>query len=555
MAEKEGALPLLSGGGGAASQQRTPSKDTDGLSGLVRAAARSISVDSAATDGGEAAPRLKKYQWLILMSLNTIGPFSSDAYVPNLSTIADELHATNQLVSFTIQINWIILALANPIVGAQSDRWGRKNVITAALLVYVAGALGSALCRNVDELIIARCVQGAGEAVSVVTSAVIRDVVEDMNERQRLQAFFAMLRPLMIMAAPVVGGGLASAIGWRKLFYVLAAWGVLTMVLVNCCIPESNSETLAEEKARAKQAKQQGGGAAELRANLLAGGGGGGGGEQGAVDKPVHGPAEPGTCARWGEAILPGASWAKMRRMFGNSDYFGLTITAALFMAAVRSMLSNIAFVYDNTYALTAFEGGALIAAPTVCGLFSSMWAAKVSKKIGPERLLRIGMYCGFLAPALMVLAGTMPGKGCAWGHSYEPDGSLVPQSNACWYNRHWAFTVVPMCCMSAAGFLALPAMQVLVMQDFKDMSGLAGGVSKMTMTLVSTLISMLVSFYFSNWGEDSASEHGHFHAQRLLWALAATLIVAEIWFWGVYCAWWGPTKRDANGVEIPKER
>ena len=273
-----------------------------------------------------------------------------------------------------------------------------------------------------------------------------------------------------------------------------------------------------------------------------------------AIDGELIENEGPGCCASMGEAILPGASWAKMRRMFGNSDYFGLTITAALFMAAVRSMLSNIAFVYDNTYKLSAFAGGALIAAPTVCGLFSSMWAAKVSKKIGPPRLLRLGMYAGLVAPVLMLLSATMPGYGCAWDIAYQP-GKPVPSKYECWYDRHWLYTVVPMCCMSAAGFRALPAMQVLVMQDFKDMSGLAGGVSKMTMTLVSTLISMLVSWYFANWGEDTATEHGHQHAQRLLWALAATLIVSEIWFWGVYIAWWGPTKRDEHGKEIVEAR
>ena len=55
-----------------------------------------------------------------------------------------------------------------------------------------------------------------------------------------------------------------------------------------------------------------------------------------------------------------------------------------------------------------------------------------------------------------------------------------------------------------AAGFLALPAMQVLVMHDFKDMSGLAGH-EQALMTIISTLLSMLVSFYFADWGRDNA--------------------------------------------------
>ena len=86
--------------------------------------------------------------------------------------------------------------------------------------------------------------------------------------------------------------------------------------------------------------------------------------------------------------------------------------------------------------------------------------------------------------------------------------------------------------------------MQVLVMHDFKDMSGLAGGMSKLLMTVTSTLLSMLVSFYFADWGQDNAVEHGHRHAQRLLFALAAVLFACEAWFWIVYIRWLKPTKR-----------
>ena len=90
------------------------------------------------------------------------------------------------------------------------------------------------------------------------------------------------------------------------------------------------------------------------------------------------------------------------------------------------------------------------------------------------------GMLAGLVAPALMLATSLFPWVPC---HNQDP-----PPAPQCLYDRHWAYTVVPMCCMSAAGFLALPAMQVLVMHDFKDMSGLAGGVSKLVMTVTSTL-------------------------------------------------------------------
>ena len=75
----------------------------------------------------------------------------------------------------------------------------------------------------------------------------------------------------------------------------------------------------------------------------------------------------------------------------------------------------------------------------------------------------------------------------------------------------------------------------MLVLQDFKDMSGLAGGVSKLVMTFTSTGMSMLVSYYFSDWGQDTKQNYTHFHTQRLLYSLAAILVLLELWYWLVY--------------------
>jgi DHA1 family bicyclomycin/chloramphenicol resistance-like MFS transporter len=136
------------------------------------------------------------------MSLNTIGPFSSDAYIPNLNTIAEDLNASDEAVSLTIQINWIMLGLWNPVIGHLSDKYGRKKVIYVALVVYMIGALMSAWAPTIFLLNVARCIQGCGEAVSVITTAVIRDVVDDMDERMSLMAFFSMMRPIMLLAAP-----------------------------------------------------------------------------------------------------------------------------------------------------------------------------------------------------------------------------------------------------------------------------------------------------------------------------------------------------------------
>ena len=64
-------------------------------------------------------------------------------------------------------------------------------MVCLTLLVYVAGALGSAFAPTIGWLLAARCVQGVGEAASIVTSSIIRDTIDDPRERMRVQAYSA----------------------------------------------------------------------------------------------------------------------------------------------------------------------------------------------------------------------------------------------------------------------------------------------------------------------------------------------------------------------------
>jgi DHA1 family bicyclomycin/chloramphenicol resistance-like MFS transporter len=444
-----------------------------------------------------STPKLNLCHWIILMSLNTIGSFSSDAYVPNLDTIGDDLHASDASVSLTIQINWIMLGLWNPVIGHVSDRFGRKPVIYVALVVYCIGAVGSALTPSIEWLIVARTVQGCGEAVSVITTAVIRDVCDDMDERMKLMAFFSMMRPVMLLAAPVVGGGIADFLGWRALFWILAGWGALTLLLVFWLIPESNSPTQADSGVAAKE-------------------------------------------TTFGH---------KLHRMWKDRDFIDLTLVAAFYMGAVRSMLSNISFVYEDFYDMSSFATGLLISVPTGCGFFSSLAAIGVVRKHSTMTTLRAGMLAAWLAPACMIVAAGLPG--CV-DCPFTKELAFVSGTEHGWGSAWWVVTGC-VAVMAATGFFALPAMQTVVMQHLKDMSGLAGGLSKMLMQFTSTGMSMVASAMLSHHSEHDAYSVGQ--TQKLLYILAVMLLICQLYYWLFYSCLWPsicPTKQA--DLELPKE-
>eukprot|EP01047_Picozoa_sp_COSAG01_P036794 COSAG01_NODE_2889_length_6907_cov_43.104877_1_plen_476_part_00 len=397
--------------------------------------------------------------WLILLSLNALGPFSSDVYLPNLPDIERDLRTTRTLASATIQVNWIVLGTVNPVIGGLSDRHGRKAVTIATLAIFVCGAVGSALSQTLAQLMAARVVMGVGQAVSVISTAVIRDLVDDTKERMRIMGFFSMMQPIMILSAPSVGGFIGEFSGWRLLFWLLAGWGAMIMVLMESLVPETNKSYLQRSSLRnGNKDPVQVQEAAKL------------------IDA-----VEPTDQLEYSEGQYPRTMLMKLHELFGSVPFTGLTLAASAFMAAVRAMLCvlfrDFKFWKSGSVTLrTAFQNddsvrvrGSLLPQylkyrdPSLCAnwmrdrlLDDRRDCREVSRNLvrcsmmsfalarvhtepvaqRASRLLRHGMCAGLLAPVALGVGG--------W-----------------FYHLGWGVVVAAVAVMSATGFFVLPAMQV----------------------------------------------------------------------------------------------
>jgi len=93
--------------------------------------------------------------------------------------------------------------------------------------------------RGAAYLIVARMVQGVGEASTIVCSAIARDVLTDVGARVKVTSALGALRPLATVVAPSVGGLVGAGFGWRVLFKALAVWGAALWVLSLVALPET----------------------------------------------------------------------------------------------------------------------------------------------------------------------------------------------------------------------------------------------------------------------------------------------------------------------------
>ena len=180
----------------------------------------------------------------LLAALATLGPFSVDTYLPAFGGMQLALNATILEMQQTLSAYLFAFGLMFLFHGALSDSFGRKPVIVVSLAIFTFASVGAALSGNVHTLILWRILQGASVGAGMVVGrAMIRDLFNDV-EAQRLMSLVTLFFGLAPAVAPILGGWLFAAFGWRSIFWFLSATGLVLFVVGIRRIPE----TLAPEK-------------------------------------------------------------------------------------------------------------------------------------------------------------------------------------------------------------------------------------------------------------------------------------------------------------------
>jgi len=175
----------------------------------------------------------------LLAGLSAIGPLTTDLYLPSLPDIVRLLGATPSQGQLTISAYLIGFAAGQIVYGPLSDRHGRKPVLLGAIALYCFASLVCTLATSIQVLIAARVLQALGGCGGIVLA---RAVVRDLYAGARAGRELSMIGSVMALApvlAPIAGGALHVAFGWRSNFFSVAAASVLGGIVVWQLLPET----------------------------------------------------------------------------------------------------------------------------------------------------------------------------------------------------------------------------------------------------------------------------------------------------------------------------
>ncbi len=167
---------------------------------------------------------------ITLILLSGIGALSMNVFLPSLPGMARDFGVDYAVMQLSVTAYLGASALVQLLIGPFSDRWGRRPVMLWSLAVFLAATLGTLLAPTALWFLVFRMVQAAVATGMVLSRAVVRDMVAGDAAASRI-GYVTMGMSIVPMLAPVLGGLIDEAFGWRAVFGLLGVAGAAMLVL------------------------------------------------------------------------------------------------------------------------------------------------------------------------------------------------------------------------------------------------------------------------------------------------------------------------------------
>ncbi len=140
---------------------------------------------------------------------------------------------------------WIELSYAIPLIGMLlpaghlGDRFGRKNVFLAGMILFGGGSGLLTLMPTFESMFVARVIEGIGAACISANGGVLAVSVFPWNQRGQVLGIIGTAVALGLKFGPVMGGLLYDNFGWRSAFLINVAIGITFVIIGANVVPGS----------------------------------------------------------------------------------------------------------------------------------------------------------------------------------------------------------------------------------------------------------------------------------------------------------------------------
>lgn len=282
---------------------------------------------------------------LTLTLLAGVSALSMNIFLPSLPSMAAWYGVPYATMQLSVALYLALSAGLQILIGPVSDRFGRRNVVLGALILFLIATLAVLLAPTAETFLIARMAQAVVAAGMVLSRAIVRDMVSDARAASMI-GYVTMGMSLVPMVGPVIGGVLDDLFGWQASFAFLLICGLAVTWLCWRDLGETSSPS----------------------------------------------------------GLGLGAQVAQYPRLLASQRFWGYALAAALSSGCFFAYLGGAPYVGTEIFGLTSSQIGLLFALTALGYAGGNFLAGRFSERLGMNRMVFWGGSVTVLACGLLVL-------------------------------------------------------------------------------------------------------------------------------------------------------
>ena len=181
----------------------------------------------------------------LLASILAVSPLAVDMYLPAMPTLAEHFNTPMSMVQNSLSIYLLGYALGLILFGPMADKHPRRTLVLLGIGGFFIASLLLPFVSNIEQFLTVRFFQAfVSSAATVVVPGAVREYYG--KDTAKGLSYVSMIMMLAPMIAPSIGSVLLLAHSWQLIFYVLAAYSFIVLVLVSYYLPNASEVVLPE---------------------------------------------------------------------------------------------------------------------------------------------------------------------------------------------------------------------------------------------------------------------------------------------------------------------
>lgn len=187
-----------------------------------------------------------------LVLLASVGALALNVILPSLPSMARAYEVDYSSIQLLVSLYLVATAVVQLMVGPLSDRFGRRRIALGSMIVLAASTIAAIYAPTFEILLACRLLQATSAAGMVLSRAVVRDTVTNLQDAASKISYVTMGMSLTPMIGPIIGGYLDEIYGWQSTFLLTFGFACVAFAVVFFDLSETHT---ARTKSMLDQAR------------------------------------------------------------------------------------------------------------------------------------------------------------------------------------------------------------------------------------------------------------------------------------------------------------